>query len=123
MTLTTLHRVASLTAAAVGVLAPVIAQAHAFLDHAIPGVGATVGASPSDLELSFTQNVVVALSGVSVAGPDGAVPASKPIAASADTLRVHLARPLPPGTYTVTWHVVSIDTHPTSGRFKFTVGR
>ena len=109
--------------AALGALAPTIAQAHAFLDHAVPGVGATVAGSPSDLELSFTQNVVVALSGVSVAGAGGAVPASKPTAAGSDTLRVHLARPLPPGTYTVTWHVVSVDTHPTSGTFKFTVGR
>jgi methionine-rich copper-binding protein CopC len=31
-------------------------------------------------------------------------------------------KPLPPGTYTVTWHVVSVDTHPTQGTFTFTVG-
>ncbi len=97
------------------------AHAHAFLEHAVPGVGATVGGAPGDLELSFTQNVVVALSGVSVAGDSGAVAVAKPVAASPDTLRVHLARPLQPGTYTVTWHVVSVDTHPTSGSFKFTV--
>ena len=119
----TLNRVASLSLVALGALTPAIARAHAFLDHAVPGVGASVGASPSDLELSYTQNGGVALCGVSVAGAGRAVPASKPIAASPDTLRVHLARPLPPGTYTVSWHVVSVDTHPTSGTFKFTVGR
>ncbi len=123
MTSTNAKRVASLSLATLGVLAPIAAHAHAFLDHATPGVGATVGTSPSDLELSFTQNVVVALSSVSVAGADGAVPISKPTAAIPDTLRVHLTRALPPGTYTVTWRVVSVDTHPTSGSFRFTVRR
>jgi hypothetical protein len=28
---------------------------------------------------------------------------------------------LPPGTYTVIWHVTSVDTHKTEGNFKFTV--
>jgi copper resistance protein C len=28
---------------------------------------------------------------------------------------------LPPGTYTVVWHVTSVDTHKTEGRFDFTV--
>lgn len=30
--------------------------------------------------------------------------------------------PLPPGTYTVKWHVVSVDTHPSQGIFTFDVG-
>ena len=29
---------------------------------------------------------------------------------------------LPPGTYLVSWHVVSVDTHPTEGTFTFEVG-
>jgi len=29
---------------------------------------------------------------------------------------------LPPGIYTVIWHVTSIDTHKTEGRYQFTVG-
>jgi copper resistance protein C len=98
------------------------AFAHAFLDHAIPAVGGTVSASPSDLELTFTQNVVIAFSGVTVSGPGGeAVPVGKPALAAPNTLRVHLDRPLKPGTYTVRWHVVSVDTHPTQGNYKFTV--
>ena len=28
---------------------------------------------------------------------------------------------LSPGTYTVIWHVTSVDTHKTEGNFKFTV--
>ena len=28
---------------------------------------------------------------------------------------------LPAGTYTVIWHVVSVDTHRTQGHFEFTI--
>lgn len=105
-----------------GALAPVCAHAHAFLDHAVPGVGATVGAAPSELELTFTQDVVPSLSGVRVnATAGGAVGVSKP-AGQGSVLRVRFTHPLSAGTYVVNWHVVSVDTHPTSGTFKFTVG-
>ena len=30
---------------------------------------------------------------------------------------------LPPGSYSVTWHVLSVDTHTTQGSFSFHVGR
>ena len=79
---------------------------------------------PTELDLSFTQNVVPALSGVSVASVGGGtVPAAKPTVdgANPSLLHVRLGRPLAPGTYLVTWHVVSVDTHPTSGTYKFTV--
>ena len=79
---------------------------------------------PAELDLAFTQNVVAALSGVSVSqSGGGAIAATKPTVdgANPSLLHVRLDRALPPGTYVVTWHVVSIDTHPTSGTYKFTV--
>ena len=54
------------------VFAATAAFAHAFLDHAVPAVGATVSGSPSELQLSFTQNLVPAFSGVSLASAGGA---------------------------------------------------
>jgi methionine-rich copper-binding protein CopC len=94
--------------------------AHAFLDHATPAVGSTVGAV-STLELNFTQNIVGSLSNVRVVAASGsAVPVSRPTV-SGSTMRVQLGRALAPGVYVVRWHVVSVDTHPTSGSFKFTV--
>jgi methionine-rich copper-binding protein CopC len=30
---------------------------------------------------------------------------------------------LPPGNYTVSWHVTSVDTHKTQESFSFTVGK
>ncbi len=100
------------------------AFAHAFLEKAVPGVGASVSGSPNELELSFTQNIVPAFSGVTIAAVDGgAVPAGKATVdpSSPNALYVKLAHPLKPGTYVVSWHVVSVDTHPSSGTYQFTV--
>lgn len=98
------------------------ASAHAFLDHATPGVGVTVQGAPSELELHFTQDVVVAFSGVSLKSEGGqAVPVGKPSVGPANTLHVRLGHALKPGTYVVSWHVVSVDTHHTQGTYKFTV--
>jgi methionine-rich copper-binding protein CopC len=112
-------------ACAFGVFALVSsASAHAFLERAVPGVGSTVSSGPAELRLSFTQGVESPLSGVTIAAAGGGgVPASKPTADSSDraVLHVRLGRALTPGTYVVKWHVVSVDTHPTSGSYKFTV--
>ena len=104
-------------------LAATAAYAHAFLDHASPGVGATVSGSPSVLTLSFTQGVVVAFSSVTVSGAGGAVPASKPVndPSNQQIIHVRLGHALKPGSYTVTWHVLSVDTHRTEGSYHFTV--
>ncbi|MGP0060869.1 MAG: copper homeostasis periplasmic binding protein CopC [Beijerinckiaceae bacterium] len=105
-------------------LAATVAFAHAFLERAVPGVGATVTGSPSELQLTFTQNIVLSFSGVQISAVGGgAIPAGKPTLdpASPNVLHVRLGQALKPGTYAVSWHVVSVDTHPTSGTYKFTV--
>ena len=105
-------------------LAATAAFAHAFLDHATPGVGTTVSGSPSELTLGFTQGVVTAFSSVTVvADGGGSVPTSKPVndPSNRQIIHVRLGHPLKPGSYTVTWHVLSIDTHRTEGTYRFTV--
>jgi methionine-rich copper-binding protein CopC len=106
------------------VLAATAAYAHAFLDHAVPAVGATVSGSPGEIELVFTQNIVPAFSGVEIAAAGGgAVPAAKAAADPANpaALHVRFGQPLKPGVYVVNWHVVSVDTHKSSGSYKFAV--
>lgn len=113
-----------LLAAVVGLFAATTARAHAFLDHAVPGVGATVQSSPSELELSFTQDLVPAFSGASLASAEGgAIATGKATvnAASPSVLHVPLGQKLKPGVYVVNWHVVSVDTHRSTGSYKFTV--
>lgn len=97
------------------------AHAHALLDHATPGVGATVKAAPPSLDLTFTEGVEPAFSGIELAPQGGArIKLGKPTGQGA-TLSVKLGRTLPPGTYVVHWHVVSTDTHHTSGAYTFTI--
>ncbi|MGB6177045.1 MAG: copper resistance CopC family protein [Methylocella sp.] len=96
----------------------------AFLDHAVPGVGLPVSGSPREVKLYFTIGVIAASSSVLVMSPTGAmVAASKPANDPFDQqiVIVRLKRALPPGTYKVSWHVVSIHGLPSSGTFQFTV--
>jgi methionine-rich copper-binding protein CopC len=113
-----------LLAAFACVLAATAAFAHAFLDHAVPAVGSTVTGSPGELEISFTQNIVPAFSGAEIATAEGgAIVAGKPTVdpSNPNVLHVRLGHALKPGVYIVSWHVVSVDTHRTSGSYKFTV--
>jgi methionine-rich copper-binding protein CopC len=98
------------------------AFAHAFLEHAVPGVGMTVAAAPAELDLTFTEDIVPAFSGARVAHASGAAVATgRPTFGPANTMHLRPRRPLTPGTYVVSWHVVSVDTHHTQGSYKFTV--
>lgn len=113
-----------LLAAAVLGFGATAAFAHAFLDKAVPGVGTTVALSPSELKLTFSEKVVPAFSGVRIAAIGGKpIPSDKPVVdrAKQNVLHVRLLHPLRPGTYVVSWHVVSVDTHRTSGNYRFTV--
>ena len=106
----------------VGAAAP--APAHAFLDHASPAVGSAVPTAPAAVTIWFTQGLEPAFSSVTVTDATGQrvdlgnvqIPPGHP-----DQLQVGL-KPLPPGTYRVNWHVVSVDTHPTQGSFTFQIG-
>jgi len=105
-------------------LAQTNASAHAFLDHAIPSVGGVVAGSPREIRLYFTTGVVAAFSGVRITSEAGTtIHSGKAIVdpSNRSVVIVRLGRALPPGSYTVSWHVVSVDTHPTQGTFRFTV--
>jgi methionine-rich copper-binding protein CopC len=101
------------------------ARAHAFLDHASPAVGSSVPTAPPVVILWFKQDLEPAFVDVTVTNDAGQrvdrgnahIPPGSPA-----ELQIGL-KPLPPGTYLVSWHVVSVDTHPTEGTFTFDVGR
>ncbi len=107
---------------ALGAAGPV--SAHAFLKKASPAVGSTVPAAPAELTIEFTEGVEPDFSTIAVVDGGGARLDSGTVhlAPGDDT---HLAiglKPLPPGTYKVTWHATATDTHKTEGSFSFTVG-
>jgi methionine-rich copper-binding protein CopC len=101
------------------------AFAHAHLDHASPPVGSTVAQSPKEIVLTFSSELEPAFSSIEVISEKGvAMQAGKANVDSANRaqLRVPL-KTLAPGTYRVTWSVLSVDTHRTTGNFTFHVGR
>jgi copper resistance protein C len=99
-----------------------MAGAHALLDHADPRVGNTVK-NPRMVSLWFTQNLEGSFSGIEVLDANGQpVNTGRAVVDSNDRklLRVPV-KALPAGTYTVRWHVLSVDTHTTQGNFTFRV--
>jgi methionine-rich copper-binding protein CopC len=104
------------------VLAAWPAFAHAFLQHANPGAGAQLKEAPKQLALTFSERLEPAFSGVSVTDADGHEVEARPPAFSEANVTVTL-KPLAPGTYRVSWHAVSVDTHRTDGSYKFKVGQ
>ncbi len=100
---------------------PAIAFAHAHLVSSSPAVGATASA-PTNLEMTFSEGIELGLSKFELTGPTGLV-GGVSVAFGGDnkTVQLHLSAPLPAGSYTIRWHVVSVDTHRTEGTFSFSV--
>jgi methionine-rich copper-binding protein CopC len=99
---------------------PQAASAHAHLDHSVPAVGSTMATAPQDVTLTFTQNLEAAFSGVEVTDVSGARVDQGEAKISGNTMQIGL-KTIVPGTYTVHWHAVSVDTHKTQGDFSFSV--
>ena len=96
--------------------------AHAFLDRASPAVGSEVAGSPTVLALTYTEPVEPLFSSVQITDQSGGRVDEGMLATQADgQILVVRLKTLPPGVYTVTWHVTSVDTHKTEGHFNFTV--
>lgn len=109
------------TVLALLVAAPLPAFAHAALIHAQPAVGSTVSSSPGAVTLEFSEGVVPRLSDISIRDASGKAVKAGRASGSGTSLSAPIQGRLTAGTYTVTWHAVSVDTHRTQGRFTFTV--
>ena len=120
-----MHKVMmSLAVGAAALVVAARAQAHAFLDHASPAVGSSVPTAPTVVTLWLTQDLEPVFSNVTVtteAGQRVDLGNTRIPPGSLAELQIGL-KPLPPGTYLVSWRVVSVDTHPTEGTFTFEVG-
>jgi methionine-rich copper-binding protein CopC len=98
------------------------ASAHAFLDHAEPRVGNKVATAPREVTLWFTQKLEPAFSAITVTNAAGQRVDTGKTRVSGSQMSISL-RPGGTGTYHVTWHVLSVDTHTTDGSFAFQVGQ
>ena len=102
------------------VLGSASAHAHANLERASPRVGSTVASAPGQVTLYFSQNLEPRFSKAEVRNAAGAR-VDQGVSVSGSVIRVSV-KTLPPGTYRVTWRVLSVDTHTTEGSFSFHVG-
>ena len=96
------------------------AAAHAMLEHATPAAGSTLTDAPAVLVLQYSEVLEPAFSGVSVVDENGRDMIAGPPSASGTVMRVPL-KSMTLGTYRVTWHAVSVDTHRTEGSYDFRV--
>lgn len=122
-------RFTALAAAILAVAAvPSIALAHPKLLNATPAANSAV-AKPTSIALTFSEDLVAPLSGIDLVMtgmPGMANHQPMPIKgitakAKGKTLTVALPRPLPTGTYQLTWHAVAADQHRVEGSYSFTV--
>ena len=114
---------ATVLAGAVTLAAPA-ARPHAFLDHASPAVGSSLPTAPSGVTMWFTQELEPAFTTAMVSDQSGnRVDAGPARVDPKDPTELEVPlKQLPPGTYMVAWHALSVDTHTTTGHFTFTVG-
>ena len=107
------------------ILAPGV-EAHPVLKSANPPAEGTVTSSPTEIRLSFSEGVIPKFSGLEVRdqiGKSFALGTATADPKDKKQLVVPISNPLPPGTYTVDWHVVSVDTHRVKGTYSFKVDR
>lgn len=116
-----MFRILSVTALASIALAGQ-AFAHAHLASSVPADKAAI-ASPGEIDLTFTEELNLKFSGLTLTGPDkGEVKLGDGMLEDGDkVLMVPVSGKLAPGSYTVDWHVLSTDGHKTNGTFTFTV--
>ena len=102
---------------------PTASLAHAALQGASPPPGATVQSAPDTLALLFSEAVEARFCRVDVVSQTGAAEVAgswHADPADAKRLLVPVTR-LDPGTYTVRWQAMSVDTHRSHGTYHFTV--
>ena len=116
-------KVAALTAL-VALAATTHVWAHAFIDHTDPVVGGAFKQAPAEVRLWYTQGLEPTFSRVQVFDAAGKEIDKKDVHLDPKNnhlMIVSLPAGLGAGTYKVVWRVVSVDTHPTEGSFKFQV--
>ncbi|POX61354.1 hypothetical protein C3492_22985 [Streptomyces sp. Ru62] len=99
------------------------ASAHAALTGSDPAQGVVADKAPTQVSLTFSEKVALNDDSLRVLDPKGKpVQTGSPANVSGTTYAVRLKSGLADGTYTVTYQVVSADSHPVAGAYTFSVG-
>jgi methionine-rich copper-binding protein CopC len=107
--------------AAVVVLAPAAASAHAMLHSSDPADGSTLNSSPRALHLRFTEECrVTSLRLLDQGGKEHQIRREGGREAASHTTATVPAS-LPPGAYRIEWRAMGSDGHVMSGAVRFAV--
>ena len=100
------------------------ALAHATLGSSSPAEGSIVPHAPTRVTATFDEPVGVSPTSLEVFSPTGSRvdDGSTTHGSAPDQIAVSLKPGLGNGTYTVSWHVVSADSHHVEGAFTFSIG-
>ena len=103
--------------------APLVAWGHASLVKSAPAQRAVLYRAPAKIQLWFNERLEIRYSSFSLLDAAGKAIDTGAIEVAADDPRSIQAaiKPLPPGTYTVKYRVLSTDGHVVENRFSFTI--
>ena len=96
-------------------------HAHAVLLQREPEANIALATAPAEVQLRFDEVVtpvlvrVIDARGKPVTGPDS-------VSEIDTTVHIALPKDLPPGSYVVTYRVISADSHPVGGSYVFAIG-
>jgi methionine-rich copper-binding protein CopC len=100
------------------------AAAHPTLKSANPPIEGVARNAPTEIRLGFSEGLIVKFCSVELKDQAGRAIATGKVSADPKDqkqLVVPLQDPLPAGSYTVRWNVVSVDTHRVNGTYTFKV--
>ncbi|WP_262424385.1 copper resistance CopC family protein [Brachybacterium sp. Z12] len=100
---------------------PAPAQAHDTLLSSDPEDGATLETSPEEIALTYSADILEVSPLVRITDESGTELAEIVPTVEGPVATATLTEPLPAGTHTVQWRVVSSDGHPIEGTFTLTV--
>jgi methionine-rich copper-binding protein CopC len=111
-------KISSMVAGLALLMGTISAGAHTHLAKAVPADGSVITSAPPNIVLTFSEPA--RLTALSI--QKGAEPAQKIARLPADTAtEISIPAPqLTPGSYVVSWRVVSEDNHVMSGKTHFT---
>ena len=114
-------------ALAVVLMTPAAAvHAHPALIDTSPKADSIIAASPSMIQLSFSEELIAKFSGIDLKDQAGKRVETGPAATAPENkkqLTIPVITSLTSGTYTVEWHAVSEDTHRVKGSYSFKISQ
>lgn len=123
-TLTQMHGSAASKTLVLGALLAaggVVLSAHLAVARSTPARDETLKASPDHVQVWFTQSPSLAVSALSIEGPNGSIEVGKVTAGEEQSLTAGVTGTLAPGRYTLNWQTAGNDGHIMKGAIPFSV--